>query len=246
MSEPAVAFVLVDPEQPLNVGSVARVMANLGWNDLRVVGVGQPDWTALDPARRMAHGALDVLESMQRFDDLEEALGDRDLVIGTSARRREARRLRRLDAELADRLNSARTPAFVFGNERRGLSNLHLDRCHEVINVPTFGEQTSLNLAQAALLIGYVARGVGRDLQPPPPLGRPVARQIDHTIARLEDALDLIGFWRPDCEERTAGHLRRLVLRGVESTGELGILERIAHRIRLIASGQVQARPPED
>ena len=36
----------------------------------------------------------------------------------------------------------------------------------------------------------------------------------------------------------SAGKMRRILLRGVESSQELGILERLAHRIRLFTEGK--------
>jgi TrmH family RNA methyltransferase len=238
-----VTFVLVEPESPWNVGATARVLANLGYDDLRVCGAEQPDWGRDEAARRMAHGALAILESATYHPDLAAAVADRSFLLGTSARPREVRRSRPLDGSLADRLASEARPAVLLGNERTGLTNEHLALCHEVVTIPTYGPQPSLNLSQAALLVGFTLRAFASPRPHGPEHARPVQAQLEHALRRLDEALDLIGFWRPGLEDRSRDHLRRILLRGVHTTAELGILEGIAHRIRLQVEGQL---PPPD
>ncbi len=48
--------------------------------------------------------------------------------------------------------------AIVFGDERSGMSNLDLSRCHQLSAISTGDEQPSLNLAQAVLVYCYELR----------------------------------------------------------------------------------------
>jgi TrmH family RNA methyltransferase len=157
----SVCILLVRPMYPGNVGSVARVMKNLGFRRLGIV-------SDLDPrdepeAFWMAHGARDLLEAASMYADLDEALGSFDLVIGTTSRRgtrwREA-----LDPEgLVDLLTAGwdwRPTALLFGPEDRGLSVKELSRCRWVARIPTCEDCPSMNLSHAVALICYIlARG---------------------------------------------------------------------------------------
>ena len=234
-----VTFVLVEPESPWNVGATARVLANLGYQDLRVCGPDQPDWAQDPEARRMAHGALEILEQTRRHETLLEAVADRSFLVGTSARRREALESRPLDRSLVELVTPEARPALLFGNERSGLTNQDLALCHEVIHIPTYGSQHSLNLSQAVLLVGFTLRSFAGPRPQGPVRTRPLQAQLEHAFARLDEALDRLGLWRPGLEDRSRDHLRRILLRGVRTTAELGIVEGIAHRIRLHLDGQI-------
>ena len=78
------SVVLVASQGGLNVGSVARVMANFGFSDLRLV---SPEIDHLgDDARRMAVKASMILESARIYPDLPSALADCHLALGTTRR----------------------------------------------------------------------------------------------------------------------------------------------------------------
>ena len=70
-------IVLVEPREAGNVGAVARVMKNFGFDDLWIVG----DHPQLLPvAGWWASGADDLLEGAHLAETLQEALADRDVI----------------------------------------------------------------------------------------------------------------------------------------------------------------------
>ena len=73
--------VLVRPRNPLNIGAAARAMANFGLQDLMVVAPYEPVWQEV----RSAVGAEEVVKSARAVERLEEAIGDANLVVGTTA-----------------------------------------------------------------------------------------------------------------------------------------------------------------
>lgn len=151
-----VAIVLVEPQGPLNIGSVCRSMANFGFTDLRLVNP-QTDYLCED-ARKMAVKAGDLLESARVYDTLAEALSDRQYSLGTT------RRFGRYRDDflspdgagdyLAELGGSVRC-ALVFGREDRGLLTEELDLCQRFITIPTSDDFPSMNLAQAVTLCLY-------------------------------------------------------------------------------------------
>ncbi len=152
-----VRWVLLRPRNAENLGAVARGMKNFGLDD----------WTLVDPnpellppreaSLRMAVGATELLAAVKVAARLEEAVADCSWVVGTSMRRLPGKRSlspREVAADAAQRAPQGRV-AVVFGDERSGLTNDELQRCHDLSAIPSDDGQPSLNLAQAALLYGY-------------------------------------------------------------------------------------------
>src|SRR5438128_8435966 len=83
--------VLVRPRNPLNIGAAARAMANFGLRDLVVVKPYPPVWQET----RSAVGAEEIVKSAHATRELDEAIGDAALVVGTTSGSR-----RNLDRDL--------------------------------------------------------------------------------------------------------------------------------------------------
>jgi tRNA/rRNA methyltransferase len=157
MISPKVAVILVEPQGPLNIGSVCRTMQNFGYSDLRLV---KPRTDHLgEAARLMAVKAGHLLENAQVFPDLDSAVADINLLFG--ATRRFGKRYRETfmtPDQAGARINGSNPECccgLLFGREDKGLTNEELDRCHHFITIPTSGELASLNLAQAVNICLY-------------------------------------------------------------------------------------------
>lgn len=184
----AVRFVLMRPRISENVGAVARAMKNFSLRQWALV-----DAEIADPAAaaRMAVHAEELLHSVGRHASLDEAISDCVWVVGTSSRHVEGKR-RLTPSEIATEAvrRAAEGPvALVFGDERSGLTNAEVQRCHALSAIPTSGEQPSVNLAQAALLYGYELQRARLDLLERPPAPR-AAAATDRELAILRDALE--------------------------------------------------------
>lgn len=182
----ALRIVLVRPRNPENLGAVARVMKNLGLDDWVIAALGTHDFAA---ARRVAVHAEELLDRPRLVATLDEAVADCAWVVGTSSRR--VRGKRRLSPAEVAREAAARAPegrtALVFGDERSGLTNLELDRCHDLSTIPAAEAQPSLNLAQAVLVYAWEARRAALPEAPPPP--RAGGGATDAELARIEQVL---------------------------------------------------------
>lgn len=151
-----IAVVLVEPQGALNIGSVCRVMANFGLNDLRLV---SPQTDHLnDDARRMAVKAGGLLESARIYSTLAEALADCTFSVGTTRRFGKYREdFLHPDAAARETLAAAGQGqvALVFGREDRGLHTEELDLCSRFVTIPTEESLPSMNLAQAVAVCLY-------------------------------------------------------------------------------------------
>lgn len=161
MSLANVRIILVEPAGPLNVGSVARVMKNMGLHRLVLV---NPQCDRLSPdARKMAVHAADVLESAQEVKTLTDALTGCQRAIATTGRSDttlptplEQPRLA-LPWLLEDRgaIGGDLESALIFGREDRGLTNEELNYAQRLVYIPANPAYPSLNLAQAVAICCY-------------------------------------------------------------------------------------------
>jgi tRNA/rRNA methyltransferase len=151
-----IAIVLVRPQYAGNIGSVCRAMKNMGLTRLVMVSPEQDPLSA--EARMMATSAKDILQKAKIFSSLEDALQGFRWIAGTSARKGINRgpfvSPREVCPEIIQHARSIPV-AILFGPEDRGLTNRELDPCHALISIPTHPGLSSLNLAQAVILLCY-------------------------------------------------------------------------------------------
>jgi tRNA/rRNA methyltransferase len=191
---PPVRIVLLRPRNPENLGAVARAMKNFGLEDWAIAELGTHDFAA---ARRVAVHAEELLDRPRLVRTLDEAVADCAWVVGTSSRAvRGKRRLAPGDVarEALARAALGRT-ALVFGDERSGLTNEEVQRCHDLSAIPTGAAQPSLNLAQAVVVYAYELRRAALEA-PARAAGRAGATdaELGHVEGALRDALRAGGF----------------------------------------------------
>lgn len=148
--------VLVRPLYPENVGAVARAMRVMGFENLILVTPHRLAEPTHEQARKMAVGSVDILERAQIVDSLERVSAQVDLRVATSARRRISGILspRELGIRLAQPAQAKRI-AWIFGSERTGLKKSELETCEVVCRIPMAGNEPSMNLSQAVLIVLY-------------------------------------------------------------------------------------------
>ncbi|MEG5057569.1 RNA methyltransferase [Microcoleus sp. A2-C5] len=148
-----IRIVLVEPAGPLNVGSVARVMKNMGLRQLILV---NPQCDHLgEEARLMAVRAADILETAKVVESLPAALVGCVRAIATTGDDGRSHPMQ-LEAP-ADALHwlLEAPSALIFGREDCGLTNSELNRAQRLIRIPSSDAYTSLNLAQAVAICCY-------------------------------------------------------------------------------------------
>ncbi len=148
--------VLVEPHTEGNVGAVARVMANFGLRNLVLVA---PSPLGNEALRRAKH-AGDILRAASRVENLEEALVDAGLAVGTTGISTNAEnRFHRQSIppwELAAKLSRVDGPiTIVLGREDYGLYNEELDRMDLLVTIPAHPNYPILNLSHAAAILLY-------------------------------------------------------------------------------------------
>lgn len=232
-----IRFVLVEPDHPGNIGGAARALKNMGFADLALV---RPRRFPDPQATWRAAAAADVLGAAGVFDSLDDAIGDRVLVAGASARQRSVPWPTRTAAEFAAQVASeppARPVAVLFGREVSGLTNDELRRCHVQVVIPADPGYTSLNLAMAVQVLSYELRQALAVATPPPDdaasWDRPLATatQMAALYAHIERVLVGIDFLDPKAPRQAVPRLQRLFARVRPDATEVAMLRGVLTHI---------------
>jgi tRNA/rRNA methyltransferase len=251
-----IEIVLIAPRNPLNIGAVARAMANFGFTRLIVVSAYEPHWREA----RSAVGAPELLHNAREFATLAEAVADRTLVIGTGTltyRKPEQSvvSLPTLAPIVAQELDRKGRIALIFGPEKHGLTREDLSWCHSLVEIPTDPRQPSMNLGQAAAVCFYelATRVFNADQHSPEPARNPAHPSPDPAIsswsqpgaasghldilADLVDDVMIAANYSPRAMQAANRHSIRLLLRRLELNAAdrrrlLGLFRRILWRLR--------------
>ncbi|MHA1724038.1 MAG: RNA methyltransferase [Promethearchaeota archaeon] len=162
-------ILLIKPETIGNIGSIARLMKNFGFNKLILINplVEREKIRGHETQGYAMHGKDILLSSkILKFKDpncfilnLKNFLKDFDLIIGTTASGTRYTNLRRLaifphDLKLPSSLYPLKV-AILFGRESRGLTNEEIELADIILRIPTSNEYPALNLSQACGIILY-------------------------------------------------------------------------------------------
>lgn len=156
------SVVLVEPETPGNIGSVARVMKNFGVRQLLLV---NPKCNHLDGeayGRAMhAQGILKAAAVVKDFSYLRKS----DCVVATTAALGSDYNVLRSPItpdQLAQQLrdfgsgrNKRTSVALVFGREGTGLTSREISDCDLVVTIPSSRKYRALNLSHAVAIVLY-------------------------------------------------------------------------------------------
>jgi tRNA/rRNA methyltransferase len=227
--------VLVRPQFAGNLGAVARVMRNMGLDDLFLVA---PQANPSDRrARQLSTRGESVLDAARAVPDLDTALADCVLAVGTSARTGGLFRQQLVGPpeliapRLAEVLPDAKV-ALVFGPEASGLSNVEVSRCQFLIHIPADETYPALNLAQAVAVCLYELRRAWlASERESRPADRASLASQKRAFAHLRSALEAIHFLYGDKADALMHALRHLIGRSGPSEKELKLLHGLARQI---------------
>jgi tRNA/rRNA methyltransferase len=232
-----IRIVLVEPAGPLNIGSVARVMKNMGLRNLVLV---NPHCDPLGvEARQMAVHAADVLESAQQVTTLALALEGCFRAIATTARPRDVVPIVPLEPPRQALPWLLELPsALIFGPEDRGLSNAELNYAQRFVGIPSSPDYPSLNLAQAVAVCCYE---LYQSVQTATPQSHPAVKPqnldlapmeaINGYLEHLSSVLLQIGYLYPHTASSRMQKLRQIALRSQLALPELALLRGILRQI---------------
>jgi tRNA/rRNA methyltransferase len=233
-------IILVEPQLAENIGMAARAMANFGLSELRLV-APRNGWPKKG-AHSAASGATHVLEGARLFASAREAVADLNFVLATTARPREQmKRVFGPEAAMRDvrsRLSEGQGVGVLFGRERTGLDNDEISLADAIVTFPVDPSFSSLNLAQAVLLVAYEwvkleaggALPFAGEFRSPPAARETLASFFDF----MEGELDAIGYFPTDKRPGMIRNMRDIFHRMAMTEQDLRTLR---GAIRALAAG---------
>ena len=222
----APAVILVNPQLGENIGMCARAMLNCGVTELRLVAPrdGWPNPAAITSSS----GAIEILDNAKVYATTAEAVADLEYVFATTARGRDmvkdvytaeaaGKKIRETNARAAA---GEQKCGILFGPERTGLQNDDVVLANAILHIPLNPGFSSLNLAQAVLLVCYSWLSADNPFasgEVLPALGEtaPATRgEIDMLMAHLEDELERNKFFKnPDQRPTIMRNIRNFFFR---------------------------------
>ena len=227
--------VLVEPNGPINVGSIARLCSNFEVNELRIVSP-KCDIFSLE-AKKMALKGQRYIDNCKIFNNIEKAIFDCDLVLATSGRIDLSKDSSFESPEdisnwiaSFDQINNL---AVLFGREDRGLSNSELLFAQKIFNIKTSKKYPSLNLSHAVSIILYElnkckTKNVKKDLKV---FNLASSKQINESFLELEEMLIKTGYLLKHTSYAKISKFKKYILKSQISSHEINIIRGIVHQI---------------
>jgi tRNA/rRNA methyltransferase len=240
----AFAVVLCRPKFPENVGAAARACANMGCSELVVVAPQRftEDWERQAMALATPKGAP-ILRHMRMEQDLVAALAPYTTVYGTTARTGGWRKGIQTPAQAAsgmvETLREGGSVAVVFGSEDRGLTNAEIEICGQLLTIPTADDASSLNLAQAVLVVLYevFTKSLDKPFRPAgPSQSRLTTHQEQETLyATVQETLRHVDFFKDENEEYWMLPFRRFLQRIKLRRNEFNLIMGVCRQVQWLA-----------
>jgi tRNA/rRNA methyltransferase len=211
-------------------------MFNMGLHRLILAA---PQCAINDDSYRMAKSGKGILDTARTCRSVKSSLRGFQLLVGTTGKsggyRTRAHALRSLVPRILDHAERQNV-AILFGPEDTGLVDDDLRLCQFLIRIPTQHNASSINLAQAVMLVCYEIR-VGSLKREPARVPRLASlAQVEAMYNQLEKALLEIGFLQPQNARHMMLNLRQMFGRAGLEPSDVGILRGIARQIAWYAS----------
>jgi tRNA (cytidine32/uridine32-2'-O)-methyltransferase len=236
-----IKIILIEPQNPGNIGATARAMKTMGLSQLTLI---NPLCFPHKDAYIRATNATDILENCTIADTLPEVISDCRLVIGTSTRDRggyvPAITAKETAIKIIDELKYS-SVALIFGTESHGMTGKDIRLCNYYGYIPTNPDFSSLNLAAAVQTFCYeifqqhlLETCQGKIESGDNLLNKnyPSNNQLEFFYQQLEETMNLSGFIRPKHPGLIMQRLRGLFNRARLDSKEVNILQGILTSIK--------------
>lgn len=225
-------IVLVEPQDSLNIGSVARAMMNLGFRHLHLI---RPHEFSIEKALVTGRWAEDLIRNATIHDSLSAAIAPMRDVVGFSSHHRPHRgQPTPLPDWIAEKARAPREPtAMLFGREDTGLTNEAIEQCRMLVRIPSRDEYPAFNLAQSALLVMYELSRLEWASIPERHEELPSWNQYEHLDRVCAEVMAASGFHRREDGDPTAALIKNMFRRIKMSESEMRVMLALFNRVRI-------------
>ena len=198
MSKNNISFILHKPQLSENIGACARAIKNFNFKKLILINP-KPIFPN-DKILATSVGAKDIIKQSKKYDSLDKALSNIDIVIATSARFRN-KNIKHINLEDLKKINFRKKVCFLFGSEASGLSNNEISYANYTLKIPTNPNFKSLNLSHSLIIIAQYIAGLLKLRSMPFKKSKKVKsaskKEIQSMLKLCIKNLDEINFFRP-------------------------------------------------
>jgi TrmH family RNA methyltransferase len=224
-----IGIVLHHARHAANIGSVCRVMKNLGFRNLHLVNPTEYGHLA---AVRMFRGSEDILESAGVHASLDEAVSPYHYTFATSHRTCKDEAI--AGAEKIARLALENRVAVVFGSEKYGLPREEVLKADGIISLPSESDFPSLNLSHAVGMLAMQIRLATEKRvpsEPAPERANLPKGERERFYRRMTSLFALAGFDTPSIEGKIRKLFDRTNLTEQEYNLFLGLAKELQKRL---------------
>ena len=198
MSRNSISFILHKPQLSENIGACARAIKNFNFKKLILVNP-KPIYPN-DKILATSVGAKDIIKQSKKYNNLDKALSNIDIVIATSARFRN-KNIKHINLEDLKKINFNKNVGFLFGSEASGLSNNEISYANYTLQIPTNPDFKSLNLSHSLIIIAQYIANIIKLKSTPFKKSKKVKsaskKEIQSMLSLCIKNLDEINFFRP-------------------------------------------------
>jgi len=227
--------ILVEPNGPLNVGSVARLCSNFEVDELRIV---SPKCNIFSlEAKKMALKGQKYLDESKIFNKIEDAIFDCDLVLASCGRIEVSKDSFFESSENIFNWTSSfkkiNNLGILFGREDSGLTNNELLLANKTFNIPTSITNPSLNLSHAVSIVLYeLNKSSKRNFKSEfEVFNLASSKQIHDSFLEIEEMLLKVGYLLKHTSRAKISKFKNYILRANTSMHEINVLRGIVHQI---------------
>tara|TARA_Y100001933_G_scaffold262171_1_gene318794 strand:- start:2739 stop:3485 length:747 start_codon:yes stop_codon:yes gene_type:complete len=233
--KPNLKIILVEPNGPINVGSIARLCANFKVDQLRIVSP-RCDIYSIE-AKKMALRGISYIDDSRIFENISDAIADCDLVLASCGRSDINTEFRKVPLENISqwirKFKNLNNVAIIFGREDRGLTNKELLMAHKVFNIPTNINYQSLNLSHAVSIVLYEFNKDTSYKQNNEKLNFDIAnsKEIEESFSDIEKLLLKAGYLQPHTANAKISKFKKFILKAQTTSHEINVLRGIVNQI---------------
>jgi len=232
--KPAIKIILVEPNGPINVGSIARLCSNFKVDQLRIVSP-RCDIHSLE-AKKMALKGFSYIQDSKIFNTLIDAISDCELTLA-SCGRIELSESRKIPLEnisnWVKKFKNINNLAIIFGREDRGLTKKELLMAQKIFKIETDLNYPSLNLSHAVSIVLYeLNRNPYKKInQKKINLDIPTSKQIEESFNDIEKLLIETKYLLPHTSNAKINKFKEFILRSQTTKNELNTVRGMVHQI---------------
>ena len=198
MSKNNISFILHKPQLSENIGACARAIKN--FNFKKLVLINPKPIFPNDKILATSVGAKNIINQSKKYDSLENALSEIDIVIATTARFRN-KNIKHINLEGLKRINFKKKIGFLFGSEASGLSNNEISYANYTLQIPTNPDFKSINLSHSLIIIAQYVANIIKLRSTPFKKSKKIKsaskKEIQSMLSLCIKNLDEINFFRP-------------------------------------------------